>query len=163
MQCTYIVLQRFCLNIRAKCLYYHVVREHRGVLNCRVLVAIESHFWVLIIAFFKNTRRLKFKSCLRNCVFGSRQHNYDHKQRSYISFFFIIRTTFLFWIIGLHFCRNRNYKDQRRGRVSRFKIKVDWVRTKQNFVNTGEDYRLGERVKRFKNVLKMEDFMLMVN
>ena len=83
MQCTYIVLQRFCLNIRAKCLYYHVVREHRGVLNCRVLVAIESHFWVLIIAFFKNTRRLKFKSCLRNCVFGSRQHNYDHKQRGY--------------------------------------------------------------------------------
>ena len=30
------------------------------------------------------TRTLKFKSCLRNCVFGCRQHiNYDHKQRSY--------------------------------------------------------------------------------
>ena len=37
----------------------------------------------LITAFFKNTRTLKFKSCLRNCVFGYRQHNYDHKQRTY--------------------------------------------------------------------------------
>ena len=34
-------------------------------------------------ALFKNTRTLKFKSCLRSCVFGCRQHNYDHKQRSY--------------------------------------------------------------------------------
>ena len=85
VQCTYIVLQRFCLNIRAKCLYYHVVREHRGVLNCRVLVAIESQFCVLIMitALFKNTRTLKFNSCLHNCGFGCRQHNYDHKQRSY--------------------------------------------------------------------------------
>ena len=37
----------------------------------------------MITALFKNTRTLKFKSCLRNCVFGCRQHNYDHKQRSY--------------------------------------------------------------------------------
>ena len=186
------------------------------------------------------TRTLKFKSCLRNCVFGCRQHNYDHKQRSYeethkadrnppitnfcflrdplrwltavknaniswllnfrihvflksavrgslekprvgeigisitlrlfrfffnsegnwnwfsslvnnkkhISFFFTIRTTFWYWVIGLFFCRNKNYKDQRRGRVSRFKIKVDWVRSKQSFFNTGRDYRVCERVKR---------------
>ena len=26
------------------------------------------------------TPTLKFKSCLRNCVFGCRQHYYDHKQ-----------------------------------------------------------------------------------
>ena len=59
--------------------------EHRGVLNCRVLVAIESQFCVLIMitALFRNTRTLKFKSCLHNCAFGCRQHNYDHKQRSY--------------------------------------------------------------------------------
>ena len=83
--CTYIVLLRFCLNIRAKCLYYHVVREHTGVLNCCVLVAIESQFWVLIMitALFTNTPTLKFNSCLHNCAFGCRQHNYDHKQRSY--------------------------------------------------------------------------------
>ena len=80
-----IVLQRFSLNIRAKCLYYHVVRERRGVLNCCVLVAIESQFCVLIMitALFKNTRTPKFNSCLHNCAFGCRQHNYDHKQRSY--------------------------------------------------------------------------------
>ena len=85
MQCTYIVLQRFCLNIRAKSLYYHVVREHRGVLNCCVLVEIEGQFWVLIMitALFKTTRTLKFNSCLHNCAFGCRQHNYDHKQRRY--------------------------------------------------------------------------------
>ena len=81
--CTYILLLRFCLNIRAKSLYYHFVREHRGVLNSRVLVAIKSQFWVLITALFKNTRTLKFKSCLRHSVFGCRQHNYDHKQRTY--------------------------------------------------------------------------------
>ena len=85
VECTYIVLQRFSLNIRAKCLYYHVVRERRGVLNCCVLVAIESQFCVLIMitALFKNTRTPKFNSCLHNCAFGCRQHNYDHKQRSY--------------------------------------------------------------------------------
>ena len=85
MQCTYIVLQRFCLNIRAKSLYYHVVREHRGVLNCCVLVEIEGQFWILILitALFKTTRTLKFNSCLHNCAFDCRQHNYDHKQRSY--------------------------------------------------------------------------------
>ena len=82
VQCTYIVLQRFCLNIRAKCLYYHVVREHRGVLNCRVLVAIESQFWVLIMitALFKNTRTLKFNSCLKSSVYSWKPStDYEHR------------------------------------------------------------------------------------
>ena len=77
VQCTYILLLRFCLNIRAKCLYYQYCKrpwENRGVLNSRVLVAIKSQFWVLITTLFKNTRTLKFKSCLRNCVFGCCQH-----------------------------------------------------------------------------------------
>ena len=59
-----------------------MVREHSGVLNSRVLVAIKSQFWVLITALFKNTRTLMFKRFLRTSAFGCRQHNYDHKQRT---------------------------------------------------------------------------------
>ena len=63
--------------------------------------------------------------------------------KKHISFFFFtIRTTLLYWVTSLFFCRKKNYNDQRRGRVSRFKIRVDWVRSKQSFFNTGEDFML---------------------
>ena len=59
-------------------------RSHLSDLSMNgTLVAIKSQVWALITTLFKNIRTLKFKSCLRNCVFGCRQHNYDHKQRSY--------------------------------------------------------------------------------